>query len=98
MPKHYMSVKKFNKLEDIEKLRHIRLVMKPIKRSVEIIEFTQYKYNVDIDGTFAFGAYQGIYNYFQKYRLYYNNKVQYEKGYKQKERSKEKLVIKTNTT
>lgn len=81
MPKHYMKIDDFNTLTLNEQLKHIRLVMQSISKSVQISQFTQNKHSDNVKGTFSFAAYQAIYDYYQTYGLYKDTKVHYKKSY-----------------
>ena len=80
MPKHYMNKNKFLNLELTHQYQIIKSITKSINKAIDISQFTHYKHNTDVVGTFSFEAYHQICNYYQTYGLYRNLENYYKKG------------------
>lgn len=80
-PKHYISLKCFNKLSNSNKLKHIRLILKSILNYELNPAYSSFRKKDDLNTSFSFSSFFNIYGYFQKYGLYFENRENIRKGY-----------------
>lgn len=80
-PKHYISLKRFNKLSNSNKLKHIRLILKSILNYELNPAYSSFRKKDDLNTSFSFSSFFNIYGYFQKYGLYFENRKNIRKGY-----------------
>lgn len=83
-PKHYIKLQEFNALPMDEKINHIKLIINTIISYRLNPHYSDYQNDSDINTSFAFQAFNEIYNYYRNYGLYnVKNKI-FKKGYKGK--------------
>lgn len=80
-PKHYIDLTEFEKLPNSDKLKHIRLILKTIISYELNPAYSSFRKKDDLNTSFSFSSFFNIYNYFQKYGLYFKNRENVRKGY-----------------
>lgn len=80
-PKHYIDLNEFNQLSNSDKIKHIRLILNSIVSYALNPDYTSFRKKDDLSTSFSFSSFFGIYDYFQKYGLYFKNRKNIKKGY-----------------
>ena len=81
LPKNYMNLEDFRKLDYHEKIRHVRLIMANVCRKFDSQWYTRFDRHEDTEGNFAMDAFYRIYDYYRRYDLYKVNKRTIKPGY-----------------
>ena len=81
LPKNYMNLEDFRKLDYHEKIRHVRLIMANVCRKFDSQWYTRFDRHEDTEGNFAMDAFYRIYDYYRRYYLYKVNKRTIKPGY-----------------
>lgn len=81
LPKNYMNLEDFRKLDYHEKIRHVRLIMANVCRKFDSQWYTRFDRHEDTEGNFAMDAFYRIYDYYLRYDLYKVNKRTIKPGY-----------------
>lgn len=71
LPKHYVSIEKFDKLTIKEKLCDIKLILKTIMEYEINPNFSSFRKENDLSTKFSFKAYYDVFNYYHQYGLFY---------------------------
>lgn len=82
LPKHYAKIDAFNSLPYSQKVSEIRLITKSILEFNRNPEYRFYAKQKDIQSDFALAAFYRIYDYYQTYGLYHEERHQLVRGFR----------------